>query len=99
MKILTRLSNLIWKLNQWAGACADCGLPYEHPAWVETVLPNEIWAEITPAGHPEAGLLCCACIDRRLANAGKSNVPVVFIGVDALRLIETNGETPDVKKI
>lgn len=46
-------------------SCQACGRPY---ATVYAV-PDEVWAEITPApGRPGGGLLCICCADQRAAD-------------------------------
>ena len=56
-------------------ACYDCGLPYSDPGWVDCVLPNDVWAAISPTGD-EGGLLCLTCMTRLLVNKGFDNVPI-----------------------
>lgn len=55
--------------------CYDCGLPYEGGHWVESVVPNDVWREISPTGN-EGGILCINCIASRLYEIGLSDVPV-----------------------
>lgn len=56
--------------------CYDCGLKYDDPAWVDVLIPDEIWETINPTYHEGAGLLCFNCIARRCAAAGLDKVPV-----------------------
>lgn len=51
-------------------ACHDCRRPYgdEH-GFPDLVLPNDVWAKISPSGD-ENGLLCPSCIVRRCVAAG-----------------------------
>jgi hypothetical protein len=55
-------------------ACADCGLPYGDPGWVDAVIPDDAWREISPTGDL-GGVLCITCMARRLTVAGR-HVPV-----------------------
>jgi hypothetical protein len=50
--------------------CYDCGLAYAGPAWCDIVVPDDIWAKITPSDHPEGGLLCFNCITKRCNEQG-----------------------------
>ena len=45
--------------------CYDCGLNYEDPGWIEAVIPDKVWNEISPTGD-QGGILCITCISRRL---------------------------------
>ena len=59
-------------------SCSDCGLPYGDPAWVEAIVPHDIWNEhLSPAGN-EGGILCINCMAKRAIAAGLSSVPVVL---------------------
>lgn len=57
--------------------CADCGLPYGCDGWIDAVVPDRVWAIISPTGGP-GGLLCLNCLARRCRLWGLSNVPVVL---------------------
>ena len=51
--------------------CQDCGNDY----FVDLMLPNELWEKIKPEGKEEgAGLLCGACIMKRLDAIGHHEV-------------------------
>jgi len=66
--------------------CYDCGLVYGGPSWIEAVIPDEDWEVIKPAGCTEgAGLLCIACIAKRLREQGCGPVPVWLCGTEPLR--------------
>jgi len=54
--------------------CYDCGLPYGSPAWVDVVIPDDMWQKISPTGH-SGGVLCFNCMNKRLHNLGLINVP------------------------
>lgn len=54
--------------------CYDCGLECESPAWVDVVVPNDIWRLISPT-HDEGGLLCFNCINARLRELDLCNIP------------------------
>lgn len=57
--------------------CHDCHLPYGGPAWIEAVVPNEIWSRISPT-HDDGGILCINCMARRCADMGLEDVPVML---------------------
>ena len=48
--------------------CADCKTPYD--TFRDMVVPNDIWAKISPFGD-EGGLLCPTCIANRLNHIDK----------------------------
>lgn len=50
-------------------ACFDCGLFYESLAFQDLVVPDDVWALISPTSHG-GGLLCPNCLIRRCAEAG-----------------------------
>jgi hypothetical protein len=56
--------------------CYDCGFPYTHPAWIEAVVPDDVWERINPTYWQGAGLLCVNCIAVRCEEAGLRDVPV-----------------------
>ena len=66
--------------------CYDCGLDYGDPGWVEAVIPDKVWNEISPTGN-QGGILCITCISRRLVKKGFKNVPVWICGTEPLRPI------------
>lgn len=49
--------------------CYDCARPYSDSGFQDLVLPNDVWARISPSGD-ENGLLCPSCIVGRLHDAG-----------------------------
>jgi len=57
--------------------CYDCNRPYGDGGFPDLVLPNDVWAAISPTGD-EGGMLCPSCICKRLADRGFENVPAVF---------------------
>ncbi len=57
-------------------ACWDCGQKYGEGGWVECTIPDEIWEIIRPSTEIGSGLLCIACIVRRLMFLGFENIPV-----------------------
>ena len=65
-------------------ACYECGLDYQDPGWIEAVIPDKIWDEISPTGD-QGGLLCITCISRRLVKVGYKRVPVWMVGMEPLR--------------
>ena len=59
-------------------ACVDCGRHYGNEyGFPDLVLPNEVWAAISPRGDG-GGMLCPSCICKRLADRGFEDVPAVF---------------------
>ena len=66
--------------------CADCGLEYGGPQWVEAVVPDRVWNVIRPADAAEhGGLLCIGCIARRLRLIpAMGRVPVWLCGTEPL---------------
>jgi hypothetical protein len=60
------------------GACYDCGRHYgDEYGFPDLVLPNDVWAQISPRGD-EGGLLCPSCICRRAHALGMSGVPAMW---------------------
>ncbi len=49
--------------------CNDCGLDYDDDGFQDLVLPNDLWAKISPTGDVN-GLLCPTCLIRALFKAG-----------------------------
>jgi len=45
--------------------CDDCGMPYGSPSWIECVVPDDIWSQISPSVD-EGGILCIQCIVNKL---------------------------------
>ena len=66
--------------------CYDCGLNYEDPGWIEAIIPDKVWDEISPTGD-QGGILCITCISRRLVEKGYKNIPVWLCGIEPLRPI------------
>ena len=65
--------------------CADCGMPYTSPRWIEAIIPDHVWNLIRPDGCGEgAGLLCISCMSGRLTAASLTDVPVWLCGVEPL---------------
>lgn len=64
--------------------CCDCGHIYGDERWIETSLPDDVWAQISPSGD-ENSLLCIACISARCKKAGLEDVPVILSGLSPLR--------------
>ena len=69
--------------------CHDCGLVYGGEHWIETSLPNDVWARISPTGD-EGGLLCIACISARCKKAGLDDVAVILSGLSPLRQVSVD---------
>lgn len=74
--------------------CYDCGLGYESDNWIEAVIPDLIWAVITPTKdiNPKGGILCISCMAKRLKRAGYKNVPVWLCGIEPFRVVEGDPE-------
>jgi hypothetical protein len=75
------LSDLIAALSAATGPsrealrCDDCDLLYSDPGWVDTYVPDDVWAKI----HPErdgGGVMCLTCITRRVVAAGLDRIPL-----------------------
>lgn len=65
--------------------CYDCGLEYEGPGWVETIVPHSVWDLIRPNGaEGTGGLLCITCICKRLEKLKLENVPVFICGIEPI---------------
>lgn len=71
--------------------CYDCGFDYEDPGWIEAVIPDDIWSDISPTGG-DGGILCILCISKRLVKKGykTASVPVILCGIEPLRNITEN---------
>jgi len=50
-------------------ACYDCLLPYTDPGFADFVVPDDVWAKISPTGD-EGGILCATCMFRRMEALG-----------------------------
>lgn len=79
--------------------CADCGAPYDDPAWIEAVVPDAIWNEqLSPQGN-EGGILCILCMARRAVAKGLSDVPVLLTaGPFALSAPTANGAMAELRE-
>ena len=69
--------------------CHDCGAVYSGERWIETNVPNDIWAKISPTGD-EGGLLCIMCISACCIKAGLEDVPVILCGTSPLRQLSVD---------
>lgn len=56
--------------------CYDCGLDYGCDAWVDVIVPNDIWERINPTPYEGGGLLCFHCMTRRIVFLGLEDVQV-----------------------
>lgn len=67
------------------GKCYDCGISYGVDGWIEAVIPNKIWNEISPR-KSSGGLLCICCISKRLYKFGypMSSVPIMLCGMEPI---------------
>ncbi len=67
-------------------SCDDCGLEYDSDAWIEAIIPDKVWCDISPTGD-EGGILCISCIARRLMEkeyANYTEIPVWLCGTEPL---------------
>ena len=64
-------------------ACYDCGLEYGGVGWIEAIIPDKVWNDISPTGD-QGGILCILCISRRLERKGYKNIPVWLAGTEPL---------------
>lgn len=67
--------------------CYDCGKDYEGDDWIEAVIPDLIWYDISPT-KDAGGLLCISCMVKRLNHRGYKKVPVWLCGTEPLRAME-----------
>lgn len=58
--------------------CYDCGFSYGGIGWVDVLVPNDVWAQISPT-HDEGGVLCFNCIARRAERLGLTDVAVLLL--------------------
>ena len=60
------------------GECYDCGRKYGGLGWVDAIIPDEIWAIISPSitEDKENGLLCFCCIAKRLEQNHLTDISV-----------------------
>ena len=64
--------------------CYDCDLEYGGDSWIEAVIPDKVWNEISPDGEG-GGVLCISCIARRLREKfPNERVPVWMCGTEPL---------------
>lgn len=60
--------------------CYDCGLEYGSIGWMDALVADDVWHQITPTGRPDgSGILCINCIARRCAELGLRDVPVQIV--------------------
>ena len=55
--------------------CEDCHFEYGAPGWIDAVISDDIWRQITP---DSANILCVHCINRRCSARGLDNIPVAL---------------------
>ena len=55
------------------GGCAGCGRPYSDDGFMDFIVPNGVWAKISPTGD-SGGLLCPGCIISCVIQADISRV-------------------------
>lgn len=83
LEIDRRASELFERRRSEVG-CDGCGLSYGSDWWIEAIVPDDIWAQISPT-KDSGGLLCIGCIARRLRTLGLTDVPVMLCGTEPLR--------------
>lgn len=71
MELPTEHRFLYWVTpeRQIGAYCEDCMLSYLDEGFHDLVVPDEVWARISPTGD-EGGLLCPTCMTRRCATLG-----------------------------
>lgn len=74
-----------WEANKSRAVCDGCGLGYGSDGWIECIVPDEVWRQISPT-HDEGSLLCITCIARAVKRLGLSDVPVRLTGTEAIRV-------------
>ncbi len=57
--------------------CGRCNCPYGCHGFVDLIVPDEVWSQISPYGD-ERGLLCPTCIIAGLDDLGLKDIPVWF---------------------
>lgn len=81
--------------HEYPISCHDCGKAYGIKSWIEAIVPNDVWAKISPS-HDEGGILCIGCMAIRCARLGLEAVPVA-LGAGPLELVPDNPPFVDVK--
>lgn len=71
-------TELDWYSEPVAIGCYDCGLPYGSDGWIEAIIPDDIWKQISPDGTGR-GLLCINCIARLCAEQGFEDVDTQIV--------------------
>ena len=66
--------------------CYDCKLEYGGDEWIEAVIPDKVWNDISPTKNL-SGILCITCICRRLAEKGYKDIPVWLCGTEPISVI------------
>jgi hypothetical protein len=69
--------------NRVVVACEDCERAYGDEGWIECIVPDDVWRQISTT-HDDGGILCISCISRRIKRLGLSNVPVMLCGTEAI---------------
>jgi hypothetical protein len=64
--------------------CYDCGMPYGENNWIEAIIPDLVWNDISPNGD-QSGILCISCMCRRLVLNGYKDIPVWLVGTEPIR--------------
>jgi len=57
--------------------CTDCGRLYGESGFIDAIIPNKYWEEISPTGG-HGGILCICCMSKRLTEKGYKKVPVIL---------------------
>jgi len=65
--------------------CFYCKLPYGGDSWIEAIIPDKIWIEISPYNN-QGGILCISCMAERLKKLGYDNVPVWICGTEPFKV-------------
>ena len=72
--------------------CARCNCPYGSHGFHDLIVPDDVWAQISPTGD-EGGLLCPTCIIAALDELGLKDVPVYFASGPA-RVVDRGEDVP-----
>lgn len=69
-------------------ACYCCGLLYGGLGWMDAVVPDDVWLEISPTGDG-GGILCITCMARRCDARGIQSG--IYIGSGPFADTQTSG--------
>ncbi len=84
----------VYRDDERFAECYDCSLDYGCDAWVDVIVPNEIWEKINPSNYKGSGILCFNCIVRRLTFVGLKDVPVILASGPFEQIRKTHKKRP-----